>query len=72
MNELAYWTETLNARAGELGLDKTVRPVQPGEGDGYAVHWVIEMGDRLMELGWNVEEAERNLRMLATQTQLNA
>jgi hypothetical protein len=69
MNELEYWTGVLNERAAELGLEKTVRPVQPGEGEGYAIHWVYESGDTLVELGWSVEEAERALHMVAMQMQ---
>lgn len=65
--ELEYWTNTLNDRAAELGLERSVRPVQPEEGEGYAVHWVFESGDTLVQLGWNVEEAERGLRMMAAQ-----
>lgn len=72
MNELKYWTDTLNARATDLGLEATVKAVQPAEGAGYVMHWVYETAETLVELGWNVEEAERNLRMLALQIQMGA
>ena len=70
MNEIEYWTQTLNARAKELGLEQSVKAVQPGVNEGFAIHWVFETDGQLVELGWNVEEAERGLRMLATQMQM--
>lgn len=70
MSEVEYWTQTLNDRAKELGMEQTVQAVQPGVGEGYAIHWVIEMDGQLVELGWNVEEAERGLRGLAMQKQM--
>lgn len=70
-NEVDYWQETLKSRAKELGLSGEVKPVQPGIGEGFAIHWVYAADDQLVELGWNVEEAERNLRMLAVQMQIN-
>lgn len=72
MNELEYWTDVLNDRAAELGLERAVRPVQPSDGEGFAIHWVYESGDILVELGWNVEDAERGLRAIAMQEQMTA
>ena len=69
--ELDYWKGILNARAKELGLSETVRPVQPANGEMIAVHWVIEMEGQLVNLGWNVEDAQRELQMLAMQAKMD-
>jgi len=61
-----FWTEFLNDRAAELGLEKNVKMVKPREGEIIALSWVYEMPDgMLVELGWNIESAELALRGMA-------
>ena len=65
-----FWVRALNDRAEEFGLDRNVMAVIPKfPGDAYI--WIFENeNDELIELGWNIEGAEKTLKSLAGQTEL--
>ena len=64
-NTPEFWVKALNDRAEEFGLDRSVKAVVPKyAGDNYT--WVYELDDgTLTELGWNIENADTQLRALA-------
>lgn len=60
---LDEFTELLNNRAEELGLDKNVKPIIPEQIS--SVTWVFEKDDgELVDLGWSVETAYERLSQL--------
>jgi hypothetical protein len=65
-DNLDFWKDFLNNRAGELGLDKNIKVVKSLEDAVGPMTWVYEQenGD-LIDLGWSVEQAEAGLRELA-------
>jgi hypothetical protein len=59
-----FWLNFLNERAAELGLERVVKMITP-PGQIGASTWAYEAKDgHLIDLGWNVEQAEATLRSL--------